>query len=167
MIVPTIGFRLLYCLLILDHRRRHIASFGITSNPTSEWVARQITEAFPWDEAPEYLIKDRDRASRLAVQQRLAAMDIRDSPPSPRSPWQNGYVERVIGSIRRECLDHMVVLGEDHLRRVMRAYVHYYNNARTHLSLDKDAPNGRTTQSCGAINSIPHLGGLHHQYSRI
>ena len=136
MIVPTIGFRLLYCLLILDHRRRHIASFGITSNPTSEWVARQITEAFPWDEAPEYLIKDRDRASGLAVQQRLDAMD-------------------------------MVVLGEDHLRRVMRAYVHYYNNARTHLSLDKDAPNGRTTQSCGAINSIPHLGGLHHQYSRI
>jgi transposase InsO family protein len=166
-IVPTIGFKLLYCLVILDHRRRHIVSYGVTSHPTSEWVARQITNAFPWDEAPEYLIRDRDGAFGLAVQQRLDAMDIRDSPTSPRSPWQNGYVERVIGSIRRECLDHMVVLGEDHLRRVMRAYVHYYNNARTHLSLDKDAPNGRTTHSCGAINSIPHLGGLHHQYSRI
>tara|TARA_R110002096_G_scaffold427984_1_gene639096 strand:- start:2137 stop:3153 length:1017 start_codon:yes stop_codon:yes gene_type:complete len=166
-VVPTIGFKRLYCLVILDHRRRHIVSFGVTSHPTSEWVARQITNAFPWDEAPEYLIRDRDGAFGLAVQQRLDALDIRDSPTSPRSPWQNGYVERVIGSIRRESLDHMIVLSEDHLRRMMRAYVQYYNNARTHLSLAKDAPNGRTTQSCGAINSIPHLGGLHHQYSRI
>ena len=166
-IVPTISFKLLYCLIILDHNRRRIISFGITGNPTSQWVACQITEAFPWDEAPEYLIRDRDGAFGHALQLRLDAMGIRDSPTSPRSPWQNGYVERVIGSIRRECLDYMIVLGEEHLRQVMRAYVHYYNTARTHLSLGKDAPNGRSIQSCGTINSIPHLGGLHHQYTRI
>lgn len=166
-IVPTIGFKLLYCLIILDQRLRRIVSFGVTTNPTSEWVARQITNAFPWDEAPKYLIRDRDGAFGLAVQQRLEAMGIRDSPTSPRSPWQNGYVERVIGSIRRECLDQMIVLGEDHLRLAMRAYVHYYNTARTHLSLDKDAPNGRTIHSCGPIISIPYLGGLHRQYIRI
>lgn len=166
-IVPTIGFKLLYCFIILDHRRRRIVSFGVATNPTSEWVARQITNAFPWDKAPMYLIRDRDGAFGLAVQQRLEAMGIRDSPTSPRSPWQNGYVERVIGSIRRECLDHVIVLGEDHLRLVMRAYVHYYNTARTHLSLDKDAPNGRTIHSCGPIISIHHLGGLHRQYIRI
>jgi transposase InsO family protein len=166
-IVPTIGFKRLYCLVILDHRRRGIISFGVTTNPTSEWVARQIPNAFPWDEAPGYLIRDRDGAFGLAVQQRLDAMGIRDSPTSPRSPWQNGYVERVIGSIRRECLDHMIILSEDHLRRVMRAYVHYYNTARTHLSLGKAAPSRRPIQSYGTINSIPHLGGLHHQYGRI
>jgi len=166
-IVPTIGFKLLYCLVILDHRRRNIVSFGVTTNPTSEWVARQITEAFPWDQRPKYLIRDRDGAFGLTVQRRLKVMGIRDSPTSPRSPWQNGYVERVIGSIRRECLDHMIVLSEGHLRRVMRAYVHYYNTARTHLSLDKDVPNRRPIQSNGTINSIPHLGGLHHQYTRI
>lgn len=166
-IVPTIGFKLLYCLIILNHRRRRIVSFGVTTNPTSEWVAYQITSAFPWDEAPKYLIRDRDGAFGLAVQQRLEAMGIRDSPTSPRSPWQNGYVERVIGSIRRECLDHVIVLGEDHLRLVVRAYVHYYNTARTHLSLDKDAPSRRQIQSYGTIKSIAHLGGLHHQYRRI
>ena len=165
-IVPTISFKLLYCLVILDHRRRRIVSFGVTTSPTSEWVARQITEAFPWDEAPEYLIRDRDGAFGLAVQQRIDSMGIRDSPTSPRSPWQNGYVERVIGSIRRECLDHMIVLSEDHLRRVMRGYVGYYNDVRTHLSLGKDAPNGRPIQSCGPVSSISYLGGLHHQYGR-
>lgn len=165
-IVPTIGFKLLYCLIILEHNSRRIVSFGVTFDPTSKWVAQQITEAFPWDEAPEYLIRDRDGAFRLAVQLRLDAMGIRDSSTSPRSPWQNGYVERVIGSIRRECLDHMIVLSEEHLRRVMRGYVGYYNDVRTHLSLGKDAPNGRPIQSCSPIGSISYLGGLHHQSVR-
>jgi transposase InsO family protein len=166
-IVPTIGFKLLYCLVILDHRRRRIVSFGVTFHPTSQWVARQITEAFPWDQAPDYLIRDRDGAFGHVVQQHLDAMGIRDSPTSPRSAWQNGYVERVIGSIRRECLDHMIVLSEGHLRLVMRAYVNYYNNVRTHLSLGKDTPTTRVIQSHGCINSIAHLGGLHHQYIRM
>ena len=166
LIVPTIGFRLLYCLVILHHGSRRIVHVAVTSNPTSQWVARQLTEAFPWDEAPQFLIRDRDGAYGHSVRRRLNAMGIRDRPTSPRSPWQNGHVERVIGSIRRECLDHMIVLDEEHLRRVMRAYVNYYNNGRTHLSLGKDAPSGRSIQEYGVVKSIEHLGGLHHHYVR-
>jgi hypothetical protein len=129
LVVPTIGFRLLYVLIILGHHRRRLLSFGITSHPTAEWIARQITDAFPWTEAPRYLIRDRDAVYGQVVTRRLKSMGIRDRPTAPRSPWQNGYVERLIGSIRRECLDHVVVLGEAHLRRIVRAYVTYYNEA--------------------------------------
>jgi transposase InsO family protein len=166
-IVPTIGFKLLYCLVILDHARRKIVHYAVTHVPTAEWVARQIIEAFPWNAAPRYLIHDRDPVFSNLVPRRLWAMGIRDRPTAPRSSWQNGYVERVIGSIRRDCLDHMLIFGEDHLCRVMKAYVYYYNNVRTHLSLSKDTPLQRGVATRGTINALRHLGGLHHQYLRI
>lgn len=167
LVVPTVGFRLLYCLVILDHGRRKILWTGVTFHPTSEWVARQVTAAFPWEEAPHYLIRDNDGAFGLVYRRRLEAMGIRDRPTAPRSPWQNAYVERVIGSIRRECLDHVIVFSEAHLRRIMHCYADYYNSARTHLSLDKDPPERRPVQASGIVRSIKWLGGLHHQYVRI
>ena len=125
------------------------------------------TEAFPWNQAPRYLIRDRDRAYGAAVIHRLRAMGIRDKPIAPGSPWQNGFAERLIGSIRRECIDHMVVLGEAHLRRILTKYAAYYNELRTHRSLKKDAPIHRAIQHAGQIVSVPVLGGLHHHYCRI
>ena len=166
-VLPTIAFRMLYCLVIIRHGRRIWVSFGVTENPTAEWISRQITEAFPWDQAPRYLIRDRDTSYGPAFVQRLCAMGIRDRPIAFRSPWQNAYVERLIGSIRRECLDHMIVFGEAHLRRILGAYAAYYNEARTHRSLNKDAPLYRAIERLGAITSLPILGGLHHQYCRI
>ena len=166
LIVPTVGFRLLFVLVILRHQRRRLISLSVTTNPTAEWIARQITEAFPWDEAPDYLIRDRDASYGQAVTKRLAAMGIRDHPTAPRSPWQNGHAERLIGSIRRECLDHAVVLGEAHLRRILGAYAGYYNDFRTHLSLVKDSPGHRPIQRFGQLAAQPILGGLHHQYCR-
>lgn len=145
-VVPTIGFKLLFVLVILRHQRRRLISLTVTTNPTAEWIARQITEAFPCDEAPKYLIRDRDASYGHAVSRRLAAMGIRDHPTAPRSPWQNGHAERLIGSIRRECLDHIVVFGEAHLRRILFAYADYYNEVRTHLSLSKDSPGHRSVQ---------------------
>ena len=167
LVVPTVRFKLLYCLVILDHGRRRILWTGVTFHPTSEWIARQVTEAFPWEEAPRHLIRDNDGAFGLVYRRRLEAMGIRDGPTAPRSPWQNAYVERVIGSIRRECLDHVIVFSEAHLRRIMSGYADYYNSARTHLSLEKDSPAGRPIQRKGVINSVEWLGGLHHQYVRI
>jgi transposase InsO family protein len=166
-VLPTVAFQTLYCLIVLRHGRRHWMSFGVTSNPTAEWISRQITEAFPWDHAPRYLIRDRDTSYGPVFVQRLRAMGIRDRPVAPRSPWQNAYVERLIGSIRRECLDHMIVFGEAHLCRILGAYAAYYNELRTHLSLNKDTPLHRAIQRIGAITSQPVLGGLHHQYCRI
>jgi transposase InsO family protein len=166
-IVPTVGFRLLFALVILRHERRRLISLRVTAHPTAEWIARQIDDAFPWGEAPDYLIRDRDASYGHAVTQRLNAMGIRDRPTAPRSPWQNGHAERLIGSIRRECLDHVVVFGETHLRRILAAYAAYYNDARTHLSLAKDAPNHRPIQHFGRITAPPILGGLHHRYCRI
>ena len=166
-VVPTIGFKLLYGLAILHLDRRHLVWTNVTTNPTAEWIARQITEAFPWDQTPRYLIRDRDRAYGAVVSQRLRAMGIRDRPIAPRSPWQNGYVERVIGSIRRECLDHVIIFGEAHLRRLLAAYATYYNGIRTHLALGKDAPISHQVQSVGRLVAIPILGGLHHRYGRM
>ena len=167
LIVPTVGFKLLFVLVILRHERRRLISLSVTANPTAEWIARQITDAFPWDEAPDYLIRDRDASYGQAGTKRLTAMGIRDHPTAPRSPWQNGYAERLIGSIRRECLDHTVVFGEGHLRRIAAAYTGYYNECRTHLSLDKDSPGRRPIQRLGQLVARPILGGLHHQYCRI
>jgi transposase InsO family protein len=166
-VVPTIGFRLLYVLIVLGHDRRKLLSFGVTSHPTAAWIARQITEAFPWDGAPRYLIRDRDAVYGEVFRQRLRAMGIRDRPTAPRSPWQNAYAERLIGSIRRECLDHMIVFGESHLRRILESYTAYYNELRTHLSLNKDSPASRPIQRLGWISATPILGGLHHHYVRI
>jgi transposase InsO family protein len=165
-VVPTLGFTLLYALVIIRLDRREIAWINATAHPTAEWIARQITEAFPWNETPRYLIRDRDRVYGAAVTRRLRAMGIRDKPIAAASPWQNGFAERLIGSIRRECLDHIVVLGEVHLRRILRNYRDYYNQIRTHRSLDKDAPLHRPIQHAGNIASRPILGCLHHHYVR-
>src|SRR5712672_1728204 len=163
-VAPTVGFDLLYVLVIIRLERRNLVWINVTSHPTAQWIARQVTEAFPWDEAPRYLIRDRDRVYGAVVTHRLRAMGIRDKPIAPGSPWQNGFAERLIGSIRRECVDHVVVLGEAHLRRILTKYAVYYNEIRTHRSLDKDAPVSRPVQRTGIISSCPILGGLHHQY---
>jgi len=166
-IVPTIGFDLLYAFVIVRLDRRDLVWINVTTNPTAEWIARQLIEAFPWDEAPRYLIRDRDRIYGTIVTRGMRSMGIRDKPTARASPWQNGFAERLIGSIRRECVDHFIVLGEAHLRRILRAYAGYYNDIRTHRSLDKDAPVSRSVQRTGIINSRPILGGLHHHYVRI
>src|SRR4029079_3762820 len=166
-IVPTIGFDLLYAFVIVRLDRRDLVWINVTTNPTAEWIAHQITEAFPWDDAPQYLIRDLDRIYSTCAPRRVPAMGIRDKPTASASPWQNGFAERLIGSIRRECVDHFVVLGEAHLRRILRAFAHYYNNIRTHRSLDKDAPVSRPVQRTGSILSHAILGRLHHHYVRV
>jgi transposase InsO family protein len=166
-VVPTISFRLLYAFLILQHARRELLWLGVTAHPTAEWIAQQLTEAFAWRDAPRYVVRDRDRIYGARFIQRVRFMGIRDRPISARSPWQNGYAERLIGSIRRECLDHVIVFGERHLRNLLQSYRNYYNQGRTHLSLCKDTPIPRPAQACGRIAGIPILGGLHHQYCRI
>ena len=166
-VVPTIGFSLLYAFVIVRLDRRDLVWTNVTTNPTAEWIARQLTEAFPWSTAPRYLVRDRDRIYGSIVPRRLRAMGIRDKPIAPASPWQNGFAERLIGSIRRECVDHIVVLGEAHLRRILESYACYYNDIRTHRSLDKDAPAFRPIQRIGNIASHAILGGLHHHYVRV
>jgi transposase InsO family protein len=166
-VVPTIGFRMLYGFVIIRLDRRDLVWINVTTNPTAEWVARQITEAFPWDSAPGYMIRDRDRIYGAVVTRRLRAMGIRDKPIAPALPRQNGFAERLIGSIRRECVDHVIVLGEAHLRRILKSYARYYNGTRTHLSLNKDSPLSRTVKSAGRVFCRPVLGGLHHKYVRI
>ncbi|MFZ1882259.1 MAG: integrase core domain-containing protein [Rhodoplanes sp.] len=162
-VVPTISFRLLYGLLILRHDRRRLLWLETTTHPNAEWIARQLTEACGWDEAPRYLIRDRDRSYGEVFVRRVRAMGIRDRPTSPQSPWQNGYAERLIGSIRRD----VIVFSECHLRHLLRSYLNYYNETHTHLSLDKDAPVSCAIQTVGRIFARPVLGGLHHQYVRI
>jgi hypothetical protein len=149
------------------HGRRRLIHHAVTAHPTAEWVARQIVEAFPWDEAPGYLVRDHDAIYGEVVKRRLRGLGIRDRPIAPRSPQQNAYVERLIGSVRRECIDHVIVLGEAHLHRIMSAYASYYNQARTHLALGKDAPVGRSIERLGRIIAEPMVAGLHHRYSRI
>jgi transposase InsO family protein len=166
-VVPTVGFRLLYGIVIMRLDRRRLVWTNVTTNPTAEWIAQQITEAFPWDQAPRHLLRDRDRSYGAIVRRRLRAMGIRDHPIAPRSPWQNGHVERLIGSIRRECLDHIVVASEASLRRTLKAYARYYNDVRTHRSLSKAAPQVRPIQFTGVVHSRPVLGGLHHHYVRV
>jgi transposase InsO family protein len=166
-VVPTLTFDLLFVFLVLGHGRRQLLWFEVTRHPTAEWLARQITEAFPWTSAPAYLVRDNDRAYGHVFLRRVRAMGIRDRPISPESPWQNGCAERLIGTLRRECLDQMVIFGQAHLRRILSAYAAYYNQARTHLALQKDAPLHRAVHQSGVIVTIPILAGLHHQYVRI
>jgi transposase InsO family protein len=166
-VVPTIGFDLLYAFIIVRLDRRNLVWINVTTIPTAEWIARQLTEAFPWDEVPQYLIRDRDHIYGAIVTRRLRAMGIRDKPTAPASPWQNGFAERLIGSIRRECVDHLIVLSEAHLRRILQTYARYYNDIRTHWSLNKDSPVFRPVQRAGMISSRPILGGLHHHYVRV
>jgi len=167
-VVVTATFRLLYALVVLGHERRKVIHFEVTPNPTQGWLARQITEAFPWDTAPRFLLRDRDASYGQTFRDRVQAMAIEQVVTAPRSPWQNAYVERIIGSIRRDCLDHVIVFDERHLRRVLSAYFEYHHRSRTHLSLAKDCPEPRPIQppSAGNIVAFPQVGGLHHRYER-
>jgi transposase InsO family protein len=166
--VPTATFRILYVCIVLRHDRREIVHFNVTEHPTARWTAQQIVEAFPFDTAPRYLLRDRDAIYGKTVQQRIKSLAIEDALSAPRSPWQNPFVERVIGSIRRDCLDHVIVLNERHLHRILREYFGYYHDCRTHLSLNKDSPKPRTVQppAFGNIVALPCVGGLHHCYGR-
>jgi transposase InsO family protein len=166
-VVPTINFECLFAFLVVGHGRRRLLWFAVTRHPTAEWLARQIVEAFPRDTAPRYLIRDNDRAYGQTFTTRVRTMGIRDRPISPRSPWQNAYAERLIGTLRRECLDHVLIFGERHLHRILTAYSSYYNETRTHLGLAKDTPIPRAVQRSGTIVTTSILSGLHHCYARI
>jgi transposase InsO family protein len=166
-VVPTLAFERLFAFVVLGHGRRQLLWFAVTRHPTAEWLARQITEAFPWDRAPTYIVRDNDRAFGSVFARRIQAMGVRDRPTSFRSPCQNGHVERLIGSIRRECTDHLIVLNEEHLRRILAKFATYYNGWRPHVSLGKDAPNRRPIERLGDIVAHAILGGLHHRYARI
>jgi putative transposase len=166
--VPTAHWRVLFILVVLAHHRRRVLHFNVTEHPSAAWTAQQIVEAFPDDTAPAYLLRDRDTIYGHAFRQRVKGMQIREILIAPRSPWQNPFAERLIGSIRRECLDHVLVLSERHLRRVLTRYFAYYHGARTHLSLEKDAPDARPIErpAMGKVVPIPEVGGLHHRYVR-
>ncbi|MFL6796559.1 MAG: integrase core domain-containing protein [Xanthobacteraceae bacterium] len=166
-VVHTVGFERLFALIIMAHGRRQLLWFAVTRHPTAEWLAQQIIEAFPWDTAPAFLVRDNDGSYGPVFMARLRSMGIRDRPTTPRSPWQNPYVERLIGTLRRECLDHVLIFGEWHLRQLLRSYFRYYNETRTHLGLDKDTPLPRPAKRSGTIVSTPILSGLHHCYARI
>jgi transposase InsO family protein len=166
-VVPTISFRLLYGFLILRYDRREMLWLTATAHPTAEWIARQITEAVGWERPPIWLLRDRDQVYGEKFVRRIRAMGIRDHPIAARSTWQNGHCERAIGSIRRDSLDHVIVFGERHLRSILQHYMTYYNQSRTHLSFDKDAPFARPVQAIGSIAARKILGGLHHHYVRI
>jgi putative transposase len=166
--VPTAGLRVLFVLVVLAHDRRRVLHFNVTEHPTAAWTAQQIVDAFPDDSAPSYLLRDRDKIYGHSFRQRVRGMGIDEILTAPHSPWQNPFAERLIGSIRRECLDHVLVLGERHLRRTLARYFAYYHRARTHLSLDKDAPHGRPIErpELGRVIPVREVGGLHHRYVR-
>jgi transposase InsO family protein len=166
-VVPTLMFDRLFAFIVMGHGRRQLIWFAVTRHPTAEWLAQQIVAAFPWDTAPTYLVRDNDGAYGRAFTSRVRAMEIRDRPIAPRSPWQNSYVERLIGTLRRDCLDHVLILGERHLRHVLKLYSLYYNETRTHLGLSKDAPLPRAVDRAGTIVTTPVVCGLHHRYARI
>ena len=168
-VVPTATFRLLFCFIVLTHDRRRILHLNVTAHPTAEWTAQQIVEAFPGDGTePRYLLRDRDAIYGVWFRHRVAGLGIKEILTAPQSPWQNPYAERVIGSIRRECLDHLIILGEQHLRNILMDYANYYNVSRPHLSLERNAPIPRSVEpsALGAVVAIPEVGGLHHRYTR-
>ena len=153
-VVPTVTFERLLAFIMIGHGRRQLLWFAVTRHSRAEWLAQQIVEAFPWETAPTYLVRDNDGAYGPVFTRRVRAMGIRDRPISPRSPW-HPYAERLIGTLRRDCLDHVLIFGAQHLRRVLVVYSAYYNETRTHLSLNKDAPSGRGIQRHGAIVTVP------------
>ena len=166
--VPTVTYKVLFVFLILAHERRRVAHFNVTEHPTAAWTAQQVVEAFPWEEVPRYLLRDRDRIYGAALRQRVKHMGIKEVLITPRSPWQNPYVERLIGSIRRECLDHVSLLHERHLRHILTTYFAYYHRWRTHLSLAMDCPEPRPALPAdrGRVIVVPEVGGLQHHYER-
>jgi transposase InsO family protein len=166
--VPTIRFQVLYVFLVLAHDRRRILHFNVTAHPTAEWTGQQLREAFPFAQLPRYLLRDRDAIFGNDFREQVRDMGICEVLSAPRSPWQRAYVERVIGSIRRECLDHVIVFRETSLRRTLNSYFDYYHRSRTHLSLGKDSPEPRAIQppGMGSVVAVPQVGGLHHRYER-
>jgi putative transposase len=166
--VPTATFRVLFVLVVLSHGRRRLVHFNVTEHPTAEWTALQLSEACGREESARHLIRDRDQVYGVRFSRQANLLEIREAVITPRSPWQNAYAERVIGSIRRECLDHVVVIGERHLLGTLSKYVDYYNGTRTHLSLAKDAPEPRSVHapSQGGVVEVPRVGALHHEYFR-
>ena len=166
--VPTASFQVLFGFLVLAHDRRRVVHFNVTANPTAHWTAQQVVDAFPWESAPRYLLRDRDSIFGGLFRSRVRGMSIEEVLIAYRSPWQNPFAERLIGSIRRECLDHVIVLGEKHLNRVLGEYFRYYHRSRTHLWLEKDCPEPRAVQppGVGEVVEFPEVGGLHHRYER-
>jgi putative transposase len=166
--VPTIRFQVLYVFLVLAHERRRVVHFNVTAHPTADWVAQQLREAFPFDQAPQYLLRDRDRIFGSNFTKQVQEMGIDEVLSAPRSPWQRAYIERLIGTIRRECVDHVIVFNETALYRRIQSFLAYYHESRTHLSLNKDAPETRAVQTAdtGRVVAIPQVGGLHHRYER-
>ena len=166
--VPTVSFRVLFVFVVLAHHRRRIVHFHVTDHPTAGWTGKQMMEAFPEDTAPRYLLRDRDKIYGEDFRERIQGLSLEEVLSAPASPWQRAYVERLIGSIRRDCLDHVIVLGEGHLRRILKSYFAYYHHSRTHLGLDKDTPKPRAVQppEMGKIIELPEVGGLHHRYER-
>ncbi len=166
--VPTLTFRVLFVFVVLSHYRRRVVYFNVTEHPTALWTGQQIVEAFPEDTAPRYLLRDQDEIYGDSFRDRVSGMEIEEILTAPQSPWQSPFVERLIGSIRRDCLDHVIVLGERHLKRILTCYIAYYHEFRTHLSLEKDAPEPRAVQSpgLGTVVELPEVGGLHHRYKR-
>jgi hypothetical protein len=165
--VPTITMKVLFVFIVLEHRRREVLHFNVTEHPSAAWTSQQIVEALANQNPPRYLLRDRDRIYGNEVRLRTASLQMEEVLTAPRSPWQNPYAERLIGSIRRDCLDHFVILNARHLKRTLSSYFAYYNGSRTHLGLDKQCPHARQVSSVGRIAKIPHLGGLHHRYERI
>jgi putative transposase len=168
-VVPTVRNQVLFVFLVLAHERRRVLHFNVTAHPTAQWTAQQVVEAFPWADSPKYLLRDRDRIYGTRFRQRVEGLGFEEVVTAARSPWQNPYVERLIGSIRRECLDHTIVLGERHLKRVLTDYFRYYNRWRTHQSLEMDSPGGRETDCVarGRVIEVAEVGGLHHHYGRV
>jgi putative transposase len=166
--VPTIRFQVLYVFLVLAHERRRILHFRVTAHPTAEWTAQQLRNAFPWDSAPRYLLRDRDRIFGDDFTRQVQDMGMQELLSAPRSPWQRAYVERMIGTIRRECLDHVIIFNEAALYQQIKLFTAYYHESRTHLSLAKDSPESRAVQppEQGRIVAVPQVGGLHHRYDR-
>jgi transposase InsO family protein len=169
LIVPTLNFHLLYVFIVLSHHRRRVLHFNVVAAPSAAWTAQQLREAFPFTSPPKYLLRDRDSIYGPLFQRRAEALGLEEVRIAPRSPWQSPYVERLMGSIRRECLDHVIVLNEAHLHRLLKSYFEYYHRSRTHLGLDKDAPEPRPVQGPeeGKVVALPQVGGLHHRYERL
>ena len=158
--------KVLFVFLVLEHRRREVLHFHVTEHPCAAWTSQQIVEAFANQDAPQYLLRDRDRIYGNEVRLRISSLQIEEVLTAPRSPWQNPYVERLIGSIRRDCLDHFIIINARHLKRTLSSYFTYDHGSRTHLGLDKQCPHVRQVSSVGTIVQIPHLSGLHHRYER-
>ena len=167
-VVPTVTFRVLFVFVVLSHQRRHVLHFNVTENPTAAWAAQQVVQAFPYDTTPRFLLRDRDGVYGRVFRDRVAGMEIEEVLTAPRSPWQSPYVERLVGSVRRECLEHVDVFHEEHLRRLLTEYFAYYHRSRVHQSLGMDCPEHRPVQpvDSGVVVEIPQVGGIHHRYER-